>query len=105
MMYRTLHLPRKGQEMMPRPRTHLLVLLAAICVAEPLTTPNGSDNEVLKHTEASLTKSQVSDCLCVWDPLPHQGQSSLGWLNQTELGTQWSKVAKSAWALDVLFLH
>lgn len=43
---------------MPRPRTHLLVLLAAICVAEPLTTPNGSDNEVLKHTEASFTKSQ-----------------------------------------------
>ncbi|KAK6314419.1 hypothetical protein J4Q44_G00158780 [Coregonus suidteri] len=44
--------------MMPLPRTHLLALLAAICVAEPLTTPHGSDNEVLKLTEASLTKSQ-----------------------------------------------
>ena len=40
---------------------HLVALLLALSVAEPLTTPHGgSDNEVLKHSELEVLKSQVS---------------------------------------------
>lgn len=45
--------------------THLWILLSALLlassVAELLSSPEENENEVLKHTEAEFTKSQVSD--------------------------------------------